>query len=290
MAEDWDITSKNPYHDDDDNANIKASPTNHSNKLVEITDKIQEIQEIREMTAVFSCHVCQALFTTEAQLILHEGEHNGGKTPPMADAWETSLVIINPDNKDTHEGEAHLATSEEKLSPTNFHDQFVEIGDAGTHENAEISSVFICNVCQALFTTEAQLILHESEHNGGKTPPCNRCGKPYDSMARLLLHMASCDGTSFKDTICKQCGKSSTHLRHQCYKCKKYRYKKKYFCPLCPAVFEFSKALTDHGKVHGGLPRQYECYYCPASYAHIGSRYYHERQHILNHGKVSTNW
>ena len=166
----------------------------------------------------------------------------------------------------------------------------------GVHGNEKHT----CHHCQLVFKTKARLDKHiKWVHE--KTPcdqcgelvgnlsrhiisvhedqkhPCVHCGRIFKSKDQLQKHIA----WSHDKVQCEQCGELVGKGKMQRHNSSKHTsiYDKKFKCDVCGKSFDRNAKLKDHKNIHTG-EKPYQCKFCNACFASIGTHAMHQRSHL----------
>ena len=132
-----------------------------------------------------------------------------------------------------------------------------------------------CPVCDTLFQTKQDLILHASEHaRKGRRPlrshPCKpfkclTCWKSFSTDERLQKHMLCHSDKANKPYKCDTCSKHFMNNSALACHLKTHSDKKYYDCPMCNLGFDQIHAMKEHVVEHA-INGMYDCPECHKSF------------------------
>ena len=157
-----------------------------------------------------------------------------------------------------------------------------------------------CHHCQLVFKTKARLDKHVKWVH--EKTPCELCGELVGNLSRHMISVHedqrhTCDscGKIFKskdqlqkhiawshDKVqCEQCGDLVGKGKMQRHISSKHTsiYDKKFKCDVCGKSFDRNAKLKDHKNIHTG-EKPYQCKFCNACFASIGTHAMHQRSHL----------
>ena len=73
------------------------------------------------------------------------------------------------------------------------------------HETLEENEIK-CHICQEIFKSDSELILHGIQNHWNKKPQCKQCKKTFSDMFRLKVHFLKIHH-NIKEYECKDCKK-----------------------------------------------------------------------------------
>ena len=144
------------------------------------------------------------------------------------------------------------------------------------HEEKSENKQFICRYCGVKFGCALHLNAHKCQHTGGKSFPCQMCGKLFIASSDLVRHKRT-----HKRYPCQMCGRlfreTSNVLRHM-----SVHNGKIYSCQVCGKSYTTALALSSHRSVHIGL--MFSCQTCGKSFPN----YSQLRKHKLRHAEQNV--
>ncbi|CAG4969584.1 unnamed protein product [Colias eurytheme] len=111
---------------------------------------------------------------------------------------------------------------------------------------------FICDECGKKFLTKSSLVNHiEFDHLKSRKYSCDKCSKVFKYKNGLKRHMLSVHENVRppRNKICDQCGRGFTSTSILKNHIRTHTGERPLHCPLCPATFAHSGALYTHNKL-----------------------------------------
>ncbi|XP_053577484.1 zinc finger protein 570 [Bombina bombina] len=187
---------------------------------------------------------------------------------------------------------------------SNVKDKHVQSKLQTLHNTTNTENIYVCPVCEKVFTVRSKLVKHLRIHTGEKPYACQECGRGFRQRIHLVTHERTHTGqkpyvcqicgrgfseignlathqrthTGERPFVCKVCGKSftaqATLIKHH----RTHTGERPYICPLCGKGFAQMTHLAKHQKTHTG-EKPYACQTCGKCFSEAGNLATHQRIH-----------
>lgn len=164
----------------------------------------------------FQCEKCARFYSTKEYLNIHlKNVHK------QTEHEELTCQICNKIYKGALSLRKHISSTHRKpykvCEVCGKH-----VKDIKLHKLKHGEKSFRCEVCQKMFTSRRQLLVHERIHSGKKPYKCKHCGQAFTQAGSRKIHERI--HTNERPFICENCGKgfiSSGVMRMHKKKCRK---------------------------------------------------------------------
>ena len=208
------------------------------------------------------CQHCQLIFKTKARLDKHiKWVHE--KTP-----CELCGELVG--NLSRHMINVH----ENQKWPCPHCQSVFKSKDQLQKHNKRVHEKTPCELCGELV---GNLSRHMASIHSDQKLPCPNCHLVFKSKDQLKKHIA----WTHDKVQCEQCGDMVGKGKMQRHIISKHTsiYDKKFKCDVCGKSFDRNAKLRDHKNTHTG-EKPYQCKYCSACFASIGTHAMHQRSHL----------
>lgn len=217
-------------------------------------------------TADKCCKYCNAMFTTDINLINHlKRKHN--RAHFGHECSRCNAVFKKKWDLNKHVQEVHDLRPAKRLTKK--------------------STIYICKFCGKKLNTSQSLGNHERIHTGEMPYSCPICHQSFRTYVTKWTHVQRHQKGTF---VCDRCGKCFSYKRnlrvhimtHLPVEARKYQ------CNICGKKFVRNSTLTIHKRIHSGV-RPYECDVCSFSFKQKGDMKRHRMRHFKNEDEHAKN-
>ena len=224
----------------------------------------------------FVCGDCSVTFVNREEFVSHCFSHNQKK--PFRCQICDYRFSLPLNNLVRHNARKH---SETKLACFVCDKRFVLLELLKAHVRWHFNGIrYKCRQCSAEFPSNAEYIVHKSEHKGITKVECTVCNKEFPDIYRLNIHLRAHE-LKKKTALCSACGKgfrdqSDMHKHFEIHHSKE----KKFTCTSCSKKFPGIHTLKCHISVaHRHRDSLFNCNMCEKSYKTKKQLQIHIRTH-----------
>lgn len=136
---------------------------------------------------------------------------------------------------------------------------------------------FICEICEANYSSRRRLLFHQQFHSINPRPKvCLVCLKKFRKDKNFFNHVMF-KHESAKVYFCKKCDRQFD-LKEDLEKHRKTHSERNFVCQTCDAKFLDQKTLNEHVKIHS-VSSHFLCHICSRAF----TRRYRLSKHLLTH-------
>jgi uncharacterized Zn-finger protein len=223
------------------------------------------------------CQICGRGFLDKKRLMCHMSSHTGDK---LFSCKVCGKKLSQMSGMTRH---MRIHTGEKPFTCGVCKKSFTTKGSLKVHMRLHTGEKpYKCNICGNSFTARSTLWSHEKIHTGEKDLECKVCGKHFTLNSTLKKHLLIHDETYNERFDCDICGKQymarNSMQRHR--KTHSMTEEKPYTCEICGNKYAMVSSLRRHNEIHfrGELTRDFQCEYCPKSFAYKSSVVLHMKR------------
>ena len=152
----------------------------------------------------------------------------------------------------------------------NLTDEKGEFRNQGEQEDNEVSIVYFCSMCPAIFDEKSSLFEHfTAMHETIKKLDCDICNSHFRIESQLKIHVKTVH-EKLKRFECKFCKATFGHKQSMKKHIKNDHEKLNYFvlCKLCKETFGDKHTMKQHIKVVHKKLKSFVCQVCEATFVH----------------------
>ncbi|KPJ05352.1 Histone-lysine N-methyltransferase PRDM9 [Papilio xuthus] len=267
----------------------------------EVTLNMHIIQRHSNKESGYVCDICNSVLSTDASLKEHKKRHIRRYECLECGLRKADLHYVIKHYKEEH-GPIHTIHT------------CVDCGFTTDTVHSKSGRTYICAVCGKTYRAKSSLVAHQTLHATGPTPDsfcvtckihfrnalalkhhlkthskhvreadkkftCEECGLKF-LLKRLLEEHIDWEHLKREKYVCEDCSKvfknKSALKRHKSYVHDKKRPPKNKICDHCGQGFTTLQILRTHVRTHTG-ERPLQCTKCPATFAHNGALYTHNK-------------
>ncbi|VEN62646.1 unnamed protein product [Callosobruchus maculatus] len=153
-----------------------------------------------------------------------------------------------------------------------------------TYTKRKSSPLEQCPVCKKYFRRmKTHLMQHKViTRSPGNSLSCSICQKVFNSHSNLVIHMRSHTGD--KPYVCEVCNKSFTQSCNLVNHMRTHTGEKPFKCPHCDRAFTQSGNLTNHIRLHTD-EKPFKCHFCDKAFVQSGNLNSHMRNNHKMEGE-----
>ncbi|CAH2005108.1 unnamed protein product [Acanthoscelides obtectus] len=152
-----------------------------------------------------------------------------------------------------------------------------------TYAKRRSNPLELCPVCKKYFRRmKTHLMQHKViSRTPGNSLSCSVCEKVFNSHSNLVIHMRSHTGD--KPYVCEVCNKSFTQSCNLVNHMRIHTGEKPFKCPHCDRAFTQSGNLTNHIRLHTD-EKPFKCHFCDKAFVQSGNL----NSHMRNNHKIEV--
>ncbi|TRY74993.1 hypothetical protein TCAL_08646 [Tigriopus californicus] len=214
------------------------------------------------------CPMCQKVYKTLFSFKKHVKNCKKGHFDLSLCTCQVCLFVANSQDA----LKAHMELHVEKLGDILNHPMNCPVCEKALKSSHELNSHYqsvhdaqraICVICKGFYKADF-LHKHVRIKHQSKKHLCSICGKEFDQVLRLSIHLNTFHSTTTEHrVVCDQCGKTFPHkerLRQHKYFYHKYDSSKN-TCEYCGKTFSNLSQLYKHRRIHSKV-KPYQCALC----------------------------
>nr|XP_057906873.1 oocyte zinc finger protein XlCOF6-like isoform X2 [Doryrhamphus excisus] len=247
---------------------------------VHACDEEPRLEEPRP-TGSHPCFQCDGVFTSKAELLLHQRSHRARPVFRCGQCDKEFLHLSSLTNhKQTHQENGGTTCSQ-------CGKVFGSAPERDAHSLQHRPPDLTCTLCSQMFSSQSQLLRHLQTHSVEGAEPCfscRFCEQTFSGVTLLRIHQRSHKTRSYK---CDQCNKSFASLTGLQSHRTSHNTDNRFLCPQCGKWFKTRDGLEGHLRRHSG-ERPFRCPYCSKDFAALAGLNVHVRRHTGERPYVCT--